>query len=94
MIPQEKTLPVLPSMQGMGTSVVHIYEMVCQDMDGYILLLPAWPADKFLRIAMYSSLAGRVEIEYVPGGPVRLRTERDVKIKTMNDDMIVEHVRI
>jgi len=73
-------LPVYPSMQGMGTSVCHIYQMVCQDRGDGILLLPAWPRDKPLRMAMYSSVAGRVEIEYEPGIPPRVKTERPVPV--------------
>jgi hypothetical protein len=75
-VPQERTIPQIPSMQGMGTSVCHIYEMVCREQDGAILLLPAWPLDKALRIALYSPLAGRLEIDYTPGGPVKVNSER------------------
>jgi len=78
--PEEPSLPLYPSMQGMGTSVCHLYEMVCQDRDDGILVLPAWPRDKPLRMAMYSAVAGRVEIEYEPGKPPRVKTERPVPV--------------
>lgn len=78
--PEEPTLPLYPSMQGMGASVCHLYEMVCQDRRDGILVLPAWPRDKPLRMAMYSAVAGRVEIDYVPGKPVRVSTERPAAI--------------
>ena len=78
--PEESALPRFPSMQGMGASVCHLYEMVCQDRRDGILLLPAWPRDKPLRMAMYSSVAGRIEIEYEPGKPVRVDTERPTNV--------------
>jgi hypothetical protein len=78
--PEEAALPLYPSMQGMGTSVCHLYEMVCQDRGDSILVLPAWPLDKPLRMAMYSAVAGRVEIEYEPGEPPRVKTERPMPI--------------
>jgi hypothetical protein len=78
--PEEPSLPLYPSMQGMGASVCHLYEMICQDRDDGILLLPAWPRDKPLRMAMYSAVAGRVEIEYEPGNPTRVKTERPVSV--------------
>lgn len=78
---EEPSLPLYPSMQGMGTSVCHLYEMICQDRGDGILVLPAWPPDKPLRMAMYSAVAGRVEIEYEPGKPPRVITERPVPVR-------------
>jgi hypothetical protein len=77
---QDPNLPLVPSMQGMGTSVCHIYEMVCQDQTAGIYVLPAWPLDRPLSIALYSTTAGRVEIKYTPGQPVRVKTERPVRV--------------
>jgi hypothetical protein len=78
---QEPALPLIPSMQGMGASVCHLYEMVCQDQAEGIYVLPAWPQDRALSMALYSARAGRVEIDYEPGRPVRVKTERPVRIK-------------
>jgi len=78
--PEEPSLPLYPSMQGMGASVCHLYEMICQDRPDGILVLPAWPRDKPLRMAMYSAVAGRVEIEYERGKPPRVKTERPVPV--------------
>ena len=60
--PQAPTLPLVPSMQGMGTSVCVLYEMICQDRNGKLLLLPAWPRDVPFSVCMYTASGGRTEI--------------------------------
>ena len=78
---EQPSLPLYPSMQGMGANICHLYEMICRDVDDGIVVLPAWPMDKPLCAALYSSNAGRVEIDYQPGGPVKVATQRDVPIR-------------
>ncbi|MHB9023491.1 MAG: DUF5703 domain-containing protein [Armatimonadota bacterium] len=78
--PEEPSLPLYPSMQGMGASVCHIYEMVCQDCLEAVRVLPAWPVDTPVSMAMYSANAGRIEIDYTPGQPPRVKTERPVVV--------------
>ena len=73
-------MPLYPSMQGMGASVCHLYEMVCQDRGDGILVLPARPRNKPLRMAVYSAVAGRVEIAYKPGSAPQVKTERAVPV--------------
>lgn len=77
---QPKTVLFYPSMQAMGANTCHIYEMVCRDVKDGIEVLPAWPMDRPLRAALYSSNAGRVEIEYQPGKPIKVATQRDIPV--------------
>jgi len=73
-------MSLYPSMQGMGANTCHIYEMICRDVDNGIVVLPAWPMDKPLQAALYSSNAGRVEIDYQPGKPIKISTQREVPV--------------
>lgn len=79
--PEYESLPMTPSMQGMGNSVCALYEMLCHDNDGELLLLPGWPAENAVSAAFYTASAGRVEIEYCPGSEIKFKTQRPVKVK-------------
>lgn len=78
--PEEPSLPLYPSMQGMGAGVCPLYEMVIRETDDGIRILPAWPKDKSIKMSLYSPKAGRVEIDYTPGRQPKVKTERQVHI--------------
>ena len=78
--PEKPGMSLYPSMQGMGANACHIYEMLCRDVEDGIAVLPAWPMDRPLRAALYSANAGRVEIDYQPGKPIKVVTQRDIPV--------------
>ncbi len=73
-------ISVYPSMQGMGTWVIPVIERLMQDYPDEIILLPAWPREVPVRFALFSPFAGRVEVDYKPGQPLTVTTERPIKI--------------
>lgn len=83
--PARKDMPelsVLPSMQGMGNLVCPLFEMICQERNGYLLLLPAWDEAIPFKAAFYTALAGRVELVYDGKGNLKCALERSATVKT------------
>ncbi len=78
----QPTLPVLPSMQGMGNGVCPLFEMICQERGDHLLLLAAWPEEVPFRMALYTALSGRLELEYIPGKQLVCKTERVTDLRT------------
>jgi len=80
--PQQPGLPECPSLQGMGTGVIPILEMLLQDYPDEIIVLPCWPEDTAVDFTLYSPYAGRVEVQYRPGSTLRVATQRDITVRT------------
>lgn len=74
------SMPECPSLHGMGTGMIPVLEMLLQDRADQLVVLPCWPKDVGVRYALYSPLAGRVEVDYRPDTGVLVRTERKVTV--------------
>ena len=80
--PRRAGIPECPSMQGMGTAVIPVLEMLLQDYPDEIIVLPCWPADVAVDFALYSPFAGRVEGHYVPDAVLEVETEREIAVRS------------
>jgi len=80
--PAAPSLPECPSLQGMGTGVLPVLEMLLQDYPDELVVLPCWPADVAVDFTLYSPYAGRVEVHYSPGRILRVATQREVRVRT------------
>ncbi len=70
-----------PSMQGMGTGVIPVFEMLMQDYPDELILLPCWPEEAPVKFALFSPFAGRVEVDYKPCERIKVSTERYINLK-------------
>ena len=75
-------IPECPSLQGMGTGVLPVLEMLLQDYPDKLVVLPCWPADVPVSFALYSPYAGRVEVSYRPGQELGVKTERPLPVES------------
>ncbi len=80
--PAAPSLPECPSLQGMGTGVLPVLEMLLQDYPDELVVLPCWPEDVAVDFTLYSPYAGRVEIHYSPGSTLRVATQREIRVRT------------
>jgi hypothetical protein len=80
--PQRPGIPGCPSLQGMGTGVIPVLEMLLQDYPDEIIVLPCWPQSVPVDFCLYSPYAGRVKVHYSPPGVLRVATERDMRVST------------
>jgi hypothetical protein len=80
--PSQPGIPDCPSLQGLGTGVLPVLEMLLQDTPGELVVLPCWPAQVPVDFTLYSPFAGRVEVHYVPNGALRVLTERPIRVRT------------
>jgi hypothetical protein len=80
--PQRPGIPESPSLQGMGTGVIPVLEMLLQDYPDELIVLPCWPADVAVEFTLYSPYAGRVEVQYRPGDTLRVATQREIRVRT------------
>ncbi len=80
--PTVQGIPEYPSMQGMGTGVVSVLEMLLQDYPDELIVLPCWPEDVPVDFALYSPFAGKVDVRYVPKTLLRVTTEREIRVRT------------
>ncbi len=78
--PVAKELPLYPSMQGMGTGVIPVFEMLMQDYPDELILLPCWPRETPVKFVLFSPFAGRVEVDYRLNECLNVTTERPIKI--------------
>jgi hypothetical protein len=69
----------MPSMQGLGTSVLPVFEQLLSDFPGELHVLPCWPADVPVRFRLFSAYAGWVDVNYTPGN-LDVRTGREIRI--------------
>jgi hypothetical protein len=80
--PGHPGIPDCPSLQGLGTGVIPVLEMLLQDSPGEIVVLPCWPAQVPVDFTLYSPFAGRVDVHYVPPAELRVATEREVRVRS------------
>ena len=73
-------VPIFPGSQGLGTAALPVLERLIQDYPDLLVVLPAWPAEFGVRYRLFSPFAGAVELEYVPGQPVRVNVDRDIPV--------------
>ena len=75
-------IPESPSLQGMGTGVLPVLEMLLQDYPDKLVILPCWPEDVPVSFTLYSPYAGRVEVNYRPGAALSVKTERPLPVES------------
>jgi len=75
-------IPESPSLQGLGTGILTVLEMLLQDYPDKLIVLPCWPADVPVSFALYSPYAGRVEVSYRPGQELSVKTERPLPVES------------
>lgn len=78
--PECSSIPVYPSMQGMGTGVIPVFEMLIHDYPDKVVLLPCWLENVPVRFAFFSPFAGKVEVNYQPHKYVKVKTEHKINI--------------
>ena len=79
--PAAPSLPECPSLQGMGTGVIPVLEMLLQDYPDELIVLPCWPDDVPVDFTLYSPSAGRVEVHYGPTRLLRVATQRQIRVR-------------
>ena len=72
--PQRPGIPESPSLQGLGTGVIPVLEMLLQDYPDELIVLPCWPDRVPVDFTLYSPYAGRVEVHYRPANMLRVAT--------------------
>ena len=68
-------------MQGLGTGVIPVLEMLLQDYPDLLIILPCWDPKVAVRFALYSPYAGKVTVDYDPVCGATVHTERHIQIK-------------
>ena len=80
--PQRPGIPESPSLQGLGTGVIPVLEMLLQDYPDELIVLPCWPADVAVDFGLYSPYAGQLEVQYRPADALRVATQREIRVRT------------
>lgn len=80
--PSRPGIPDCPSLQGLGTGVIPVLEMLLQDRPDELVVLPCWPAQVPVDFTLYSPFAGRVEVHYVPQAVLQVTLERQIRVRT------------
>jgi hypothetical protein len=80
--PNHPGIPDCPSLQGLGTGVIPVLEMLLQDSADDLVVLPCWPATVPVDFTLYSPFAGKVEVHYVPQVALQVTTEREVRVRS------------
>jgi hypothetical protein len=75
-------IPESPSLQGMGTGVIPVLEMLLQDYPERLVVLPCWPEQVPVKFCLYSPYAGKVEVNYQPGKWLEVKLERQVPVSS------------
>ena len=76
-----RCISIHPSMQGLGTGVIPVLEMLLQDYPDLLIILPCWDPKVAVRFALYSPYAGKVTVDYDPVCGATVHTERHIQIK-------------
>ncbi|MEI6073110.1 MAG: DUF5703 domain-containing protein [Verrucomicrobiae bacterium] len=79
--PDYLRIPECPSLQGMGTGMISVLEMLLQDYPDLLVILPCWDPAVAVRFALYSPYAGKVMVDYDPVRGATVHTERPIQIK-------------
>jgi len=77
--------PESPSLQGMGTGVIPVLEMLLQDYPDLLIILPCWDPKVAVRFALYSPYAGKVTVDYDPEQGANVKTERPIRVTLGKD---------
>lgn len=80
--PQRPGIPASPSLQGLGTGVIPVLEMLLQDYPDELVVLPCWPENVPVDFTLYSPYAGRVEVKYDPASRLQVATQREIRVRT------------
>jgi len=70
-----------PSMQGLGTGVIPVLEMLLQDYPDMLVILPCWDPKVAVRYSLLSPYAGKVTVDYDPAHGATVQTERPIRVK-------------
>ena len=96
--PRRAGLPECPSLQGMGTGVIPVLEMLLQDYPDELVVLPCWPDHVPVDFTLYSPYAGQVIVHYAPAdgsaAVLQVTTQRAIQVSTAiggNVELRVEH---
>lgn len=74
-------IPEYPSLQGMGTGIIPVLEMLLQDYPDLLIILPCWDPTVKVRYALMSPYAGKVTVDYDPVHGAIVQTERPIRIE-------------
>ena len=78
--PARKGIPDYPSLQGMGTGVIPVLEMLLSDFPEKVIILPCWDPKVAVRYALFSPYAGKVTVDYAPERGANVKTERPIRV--------------
>ncbi|MBM3499464.1 MAG: hypothetical protein FJX74_12430 [Armatimonadetes bacterium] len=91
--PEVPAMPESPSLQGMGTGVIPVLEMLLQDYPDQLVVLPCWPEKVPVDFALHSAYAGWVEVRYRPGTALEVATQRGIPVTSPLQDRAPLQVR-
>ncbi|MFZ2654013.1 MAG: hypothetical protein WAX69_03800 [Victivallales bacterium] len=74
-------IPEYPSLQGMGTGVIPVFEMLLQDYPDLLIVLPCWDPKVAVRYSLFSPYAGKVMVDYDPVKGATVQTERPIRVQ-------------
>ena len=74
-------MPEYPSLQGMGTGVIPVLEMLLSDYPDLLIILPCWDPKVAVRYALMSPFAGKVTVDYDPARGATVTTERPIRVQ-------------
>ena len=83
--PARGGIPEYPSLQGMGTGVIPVLEMLLADYPDKVIILPCWDARAPVRYALFSPFAGKVSVDYDPLRGAAVQTERPIRVEFGTD---------
>ncbi|MEN8227291.1 MAG: DUF5703 domain-containing protein [Bacteroidota bacterium] len=78
--PVNDWIPYYPSMQGMGTTVIPVFEQLIQDYPDEIILFPCWKKEDGISFRIFSPYAGWIEVVYEPDETFKITTDKKIKI--------------
>lgn len=79
--PARRGIPDYPSLQGMGTGVIPVLEMLLADYPDRVVILPCWDPKVAVRYALFSPYAGKVTVHYDPARGATVQTERPIRVE-------------
>ena len=85
-----RCISIHPSMQGLGTGVIPVLEMLLQDYPDLLIVLPCWDPKVAVRFMLMSPYAGKVTVDYDPKRGATVHAERPIQIKCGDGILICE----
>ena len=76
-----ESITISPSMQGLGTGVIPVLEMLMTDYPDLLVILPCWDPKVAVRFSLFSPYAGKVTVDYTPARGARVHTERAIRLE-------------